>query len=182
MSSTSTSLRPRPVRDPSPDAQRRRRPPAAQPGHPTGRAAHPAGGAPGSNRPALEVIPPQPSRLGRRLLIGSAALVTAAILFGLVLVHVDLTAKELRLTRLQDQANQAESTNLRLRLKVAQLQSPARIVAAAQKLGMVPPPKITYLTAVPQSGPPAGSPLVSAPTPAEGLPGWAVTKRVAAAP
>jgi cell division protein FtsL len=166
LSSTSTTLRARPARDPSPDAQHRR-----------------TRVRPTAPRPPLEVIVPTPSRLRRRALIAAAVLTAVGILFGLVLVHIDLTAKEMRLIHLQDQASRAQDTNLKLRLEVAELESPARIVATAQQLGMVPPPKITYLTAVPGSvSPTAGSPPISEPTPAEGLQGWAMTKRVATAP
>jgi hypothetical protein len=168
MSSTSTTLRARPARDPSPDATRRR--PAVRPEKPQPR------------RPELEVIVPGPSRLRRRLIMSGGALAAVGILFGLVLVHVELTAAEMRLVNLQARAAAAEDTNLKLRLTVSQLESPARIVATAQQLGMVSPPQITYLAAVPDSGPSAGSPPGTQPAPADGLAGWALTKRIAAAP
>jgi len=106
-----------------------------------------------SARPPLKVVPRGPRtgwsrRARRRMVVVGAALFSLAVVFGLVLVHVRLTTNEMRLTSLQSQLSQAQEQNLRLRLDVAKLESPARIVATAQQLGMVSPPSITYLTAV----------------------------------
>src|SRR6202040_2624963 len=81
------------------------------------------------------------------------------MLFGLAAVHVLLTEGQFRLQRLQRQSDDAQAQYVRLRLEVAQLESPQRIVAAAQeRLGMVPPTALTYLTPtgpVTTPGPPA---------------------------
>jgi len=87
-------------------------------------------------------------RVRRRLLTCVGVLAALAVVFGLVLVHVELTANQLRLTSLQDQAQRAQAKNDSLRLQVANLESPARIVARAQQLGMVTPQVIVYLSAV----------------------------------
>ena len=86
----------------------------------------------------------------RRRRIRLAALGTVTIgalgLFAVAAYHVVLTQNQFRLDRLQDQAATAQARYERLRLNVAQLESPERVVAAAQdRLGMVQPPKITYL-------------------------------------
>jgi cell division protein FtsL len=74
-------------------------------------------------------------------------LVGCAAVFGLVGVHVLLTQGQFRLARLQSRADDEEARYVRLRLEVAGLESPARIVAAAQeRLGMVAPSSLTYLT------------------------------------
>ena len=154
---------PRP--DPSPDAQWATRPS----GRPSG--------------PRLEVVPDGAWRTRRRRMrrrmvaLGGLALALAPV-FGLVLVHVGLTTSEERLTLLQRQATAAEQANVRLRLQVAQLESPARIVSRAQQLGMVPPPSILYLTAS-SDGSAATSPTVAPPVtmPASSITGWAATKR-----
>ena len=93
--------------------------------------------------------------------------------FGLVLVHVQLTTNQLRLVHLQQGADNQEERYLKLRLQVAQLETHERVVATAQHLGMVTPTTITYLTA------PAGTPATAeAPIETAGLPrhGWASTK------
>ncbi len=61
---------------------------------------------------------------------------------------------------MQANAANAEDRYDRLRLEVAELESPGRIMAAAQeRLGMVPPPGVTYLTPVPaESATPSAKP------------------------
>lgn len=130
--------------DPSPGAPRRLRPAA------------PA--------PVLEVVPARTRtarsrRVRHRLMAVAAAGFALATVFGLVLVHVQLTTNEVRLTSLQSDLAQARSQNLKLSLDVARLESPARVVATAQQLGMVAPPSITYLTA---TGPAAPGPSTAA--------------------
>lgn len=77
-------------------------------------------------------------------------LVSAAVvasLFGLVASHVLLTQGQFRLDRLRARASSEQARYQRLRLQVAELESPSRIVATAQeRLGMVPPPSVTYLS------------------------------------
>jgi cell division protein FtsL len=121
-------------------------------------------------RPApLRVPPPEPGadlrlvapgdrarwspRRRRRLV---ALLCVAAVgvgLFALVASHVVLTQGQFRLDRLQSRAAAEQARYERLRLRVAELEAPSRVVAAAQeRLGMVPPPGVTYLS------PSAGAP------------------------
>ena len=165
MSTSTETLRPR-RRDPSPDANRPLRAP--------GRAAAP-----------LEVVAtgyrsPRSRRNRRRLLTVAAIALALATVFGLVLVHVELTANEVRLTDLQSRADAARVRDLKLRLEVAQLESPARIVAMAQQLGMVSPPSITYLPGVPGGGNAAGTATGSVGQ--SGIAGWSVVKRADTGP
>lgn len=67
-------------------------------------------------------------------------------LFGLVVFNVLLTQNQFELDRLQARAAEKQARYEQLRLQVAQLESPSRIVATAQhRLGMVAPQGITYL-------------------------------------
>lgn len=76
-------------------------------------------------------------------------IVVAGGLFGLVASHVVLTQNQFRLQRLQVSADKAESRYERLRLEKARLEAPERIVAVAQqRLGMVPPATVRYLTPI----------------------------------
>lgn len=125
-------------------------------------------GAPQPKRPPLRVVEPgerRPRRRGepkarRRLLAVSAVLFAAVLLFGLVAAHVLLTQNQFRLQRVQRQAAEEQARYERLRAQVAELESPGRIVAAAQeRLGMVPPNSVKYLTPAGTTGdkPPAAA-------------------------
>lgn len=112
---------------------------------------------PGARRPRsapdLRVVGrarPRPTRRRRRAR-GAAALagLLAVALFGLVTSHVVLTQGQFRLQELRQRAAAEQARYERLRLRVAELESPARVVAAAhERLGMVPPPGVTYLSPV----------------------------------
>lgn len=122
--------------------------------------------APAPQRPPLRVVRPNEKiaagsrrRLRPRLLVAVSVLVGGALLFGLVAAHVLLTQNQFRLQRVQRQAAQEQARYERLRAEVAELESPGRIVAAAQqRLGMVPPASVKYLT------PTAGQTAPTAPT------------------
>jgi cell division protein FtsL len=105
---------------------------------------------PPNARPHLTVVPPNTlSRKGRqrraRRLGAALSTIVFAAVFGVVAAHVLLTQRQFRLEKLEQAAAKEESRYERLRLEVAQLESPERVVAAAQQLGMVPPATITYL-------------------------------------
>ena len=108
-------------------------------------AAKPSAPAP---RPTLRLVPkPRPRRARRRLLAALGVVVAGTVLFGLAGIHVLLTEGQFRLGRLQGQADDAQAQYVRLRLQVAELESPQRIVAEAQeRLGMITPSALTYLT------------------------------------
>lgn len=120
------------------------------------RGLHPAGAA--RPQPDLRIVgegePGDRARRRRRRLAATAvALLVCASLFGVVAFHVVLTEGQLELERLRAQALSEQSRNARLRLAVAELESPAWIVASARQQGMVPPAGVTYLSPGP-SGPP----------------------------
>lgn len=107
-------------------------------------------------RPPLRVVQPherQPRRRKAdakkrtRLFAASGILLGAVLLFGLVAAHVLLTQNQFQLQRVQRQAAEEQARYERLRAQVAELESPERVVAAAQeRLGMVPPNSVKYLT------------------------------------
>jgi cell division protein FtsL len=119
---------------------------------------------PAPKRPPLRVVPPDyvPPRVRRRrarLFVAAVATLVALGLFGIVSLHVALTQGQFRLERLEAQADAQQTRYEQLRLQVAELESPDRIVAVAQeRLGMVSPPGVTYLSpSGPVSDEPAGN-------------------------
>lgn len=121
----------------------------------------PGGGARPAPPPPLRVVDqgrrrPAHRRRRTRAAAVSVALVAVA-LFGLVTSHVVLTQGQFRLERLRERAAGEQARYERLRLQVAELESPARVVAAAhERLGMVPPPGVTYLSPVGPASAPDG--------------------------
>lgn len=103
-------------------------------------------------RPPLRVVTPEETRRAdrrrqARLRIAFMVLVAVGGLFGLVASHVVLTQGQFRLQQVEAKANEQQARYERLRLEVAELESPQRIVAAAQeRLGMVTPPGVRYLS------------------------------------
>ncbi|HZQ85020.1 MAG TPA: cell division protein FtsL [Acidimicrobiales bacterium] len=137
-----------------------------------GRRAHPAGtGRPA--RPRLRVVPPNSLSPAARRRRGRlvAVVLSGAVVIGLlaiVALHALLSQNQLRLDDIDAKAAAQQARYERLRLEVAELESPSRIVATAQqKLGMVMPPTVTYLTPTgtdeSQATPPAGAAQTSAP-------------------
>lgn len=98
--------------------------------------------------PRLEVASRQ--RRARVLLVLAGVLVIGS-LFGVVICHAMLVTGQGRLDGLEQEVAQEQTRHQSLRLKVAELESPGRIVEAAQGFGMVSPAEITYLTPVPTS-------------------------------
>ena len=130
--------------------------------------------------PPLRLVEPadraRARRTARTRLVGVLVLVAgAAALFGLVASHVALTQGQFRLERLRERADGEQARYERLRLQVAELESPARIVAAAQeRLGMVPPPGVTYLSPI---GPVSGAEAASEPGREAATDDWSTVKR-----
>ncbi len=135
-------------------------------------------------RTPLRVLPSEhlerrARRRRARLTLTVAASLVAVSLLGVVAINVMIAQDQLRLDRLDAQRNVALAHRGQLQLQLAQLQSPARIVAQAeQRLGMVVPSKLTYVTgngapvqttaggAVPAPLPPAATPPPATPPPA----------------
>jgi cell division protein FtsL len=116
---------------------------------------------PAPKRPPLRVVPadyvpPRVRRRRARLFVAGVATLVALGLFGIVSLHVALSQGPFRLERLEAEAARQQTRYEQLRLQVAELESPDRVVAVAQeRLGMVSPPGVTYLS---PSGPVADEP------------------------
>jgi cell division protein FtsL len=103
-----------------------------------------------ARRPPLRIVaPPDPDARARRrrtLVAGALASLACAGLFAIVGVRVLLAQGQAPVDALESQVTAAQAENQRLRLDVARLESPTRIVAEAQaRLGMVAPAVVVYL-------------------------------------
>ena len=147
------------------------------PGRTSETAARTAASRAPASRPAprwavpLSVVPDAAPRLRRRALARActalAVVMSAVGLFSVVFLHVLLTQGQADLDRLEARAEAEGAQNRRLRVAVAELESPARIVGAArQRLGMVPPAAVTYVQAVDPGAPLPPIPTGPVPRPA----------------
>ena len=116
---------------------------------------------PEPRRPHLHLLPEPPHVRTRRLCRLFTALAGLAVcfgLFGVVGLHVLLAQGQGDVQRLSEEVRQQEQEQQRLRLQVAELESPERIVAEArQRLGMVPPSTVVSLAPASLPGPPAST-------------------------
>ena len=116
-------------------------------------APHPGSASPEGQeqRNHLRLIRQQESRQAnrRRLLVSLGIACVAALCLGLVALHVLIAENQFRLDQLQQTAASQQESYERLRLQVAELEAPARIVSEAEgRFGMVQPGSVTYLPAV----------------------------------
>jgi cell division protein FtsL len=111
----------------------------------------------------------------RHAAISAAIAGIAVVCLALVALHVLIAENQFRLDHLQQQASVQQARYEKLRLQVAQLEAPARIVSAAEgKLGMRQPGSVTYLpaTSLPATSlagtatPPAARPTPTSAAPA----------------
>jgi cell division protein FtsL len=119
----------------APRPEPRRRAPAAEP-----------------RSPHLWVVRPETrSRRVTRLITGMLVVAVFAGLFAIVAVRVVLAQGQAEIDRLSQSIEAQQAAGQDLRLMVAELEAPAHVVAAArQRLGMVTPLAVTYLTPPPQ--------------------------------
>ena len=111
-------------------------------------------------QPHLWLVRPE-TRSRRALRLVTAMLVVAVFagLFTIVAVRVVLAQGQAEIDRLSQSIEAEQAVRQDLRLAVAELEAPAQIVAAArQRLGMVTPGAVTYLT------PPPPAPVSTVPT------------------
>lgn len=117
-------------------------------------------------RAPLRVVQPGElsPRVRRRRAGAVAVLAMIAVfggLFGLAVCQAVMAQNQMRLDQLDREVADAQARYQRLRLRVAEMESPGRIVAAAQeRLGMVPPDTVRYLS---PSGAVAGEILAAGP-------------------
>ena len=112
--------------------------------------------APAPARPQLRVVGAEApgARRATRLLTGLLVVLVFAGLFAIVAVRVVLAQGQAEIDRLTESIEAQQAVRQDLRLAVAELEAPAQIVAAArQRLGMVTPVTVTYLTPPPAPAP-----------------------------
>lgn len=83
----------------------------------------------------------------RRLFVSGGITLAAAVCMALVALHVLIAENQFTLDRLQQQTSAQQATYEKLRLSVAELESPYRIVSVAEGLGLQAPASVTYLPA-----------------------------------
>lgn len=119
-------------------------------------------------RPDLRVVDPGARSTSRaRVATVFAGLLATAGLFLVVCLHVLLTQGQADLDSLRARAEAESARNRRLRVQVAELESPSRIVSAArERLGMIPPATVVYLPAADPTRPlpPVSSEPLAPPT------------------
>jgi len=101
---------------------------------------------PGATRPGLRVVPPRVRRRRTAVVTIIAMTVMFAVMLGLAAFQTLIAQGQESLDHLRVQTSDAQVAFAKLRLQVAQLQSPSRIVSVAeQRLGLVPPNTIHYV-------------------------------------
>lgn len=100
------------------------------------------------DRPELRLVPRQaPRRRMVGVVVTLASVALFASLFGLAVFHTMLVQSQSTLDELDAQLVEAHDTTERLRLQVAELEAPDRIVSVAtDDLGMIPPDDVVLLT------------------------------------
>ena len=85
---------------------------------------------------------------GRRLLVSAGIGLLGLFCLGLVTLHVLIAENQFTLDRLTQTAASEQASYEKLRLQVAQLEAPARIVSESEgRLGFVQPGSVTYVPA-----------------------------------
>lgn len=106
-------------------------------------------GEPGApSKPDLRLVKgggaPRLERLSPRARLVSLVAMVGIVLFAVVAFHVVLSQGQFQLEKLEAKADDEQDRYSRLRLQVAELESPARITTEARdRLGMVPPKNVT---------------------------------------
>jgi len=96
---------------------------------------------------------------GRRLLVSAGIALLGIFCLGLVTFHVLIAENQFTLDRLTQTAATEQASYEKLRLQVAQLEAPARIVSEAEgRLGLVQPGSVTYLPATTSQATNGGGP------------------------
>jgi cell division protein FtsL len=103
-------------------------------------------------RPSLRVLSggKVAGKTRKKVLIALAVVALVTVAFAAVFMHASLARTQLGIDKLNIEITQAERMNQRLRVQVATLEAPDRIVAVAQELGLEPPRTVRFLpTAAP---------------------------------
>ncbi|HUF33375.1 MAG TPA: hypothetical protein VMN58_09240 [Acidimicrobiales bacterium] len=121
-----------------------------------------------------EVAPRRSPRRGR-LVVVVAAVAAVVSLFALAAFHAMLVSGQVALDELGSRVADEQGRYESLRLEVASLESPERVVAVAQEqLGMVPPEEIIWLPA--PTGSPDQAPVTAGAAPEVSQVSWGAVK------
>jgi hypothetical protein len=127
-----------------------------------------------ADRPDLRVVPEaRPRRVGVVVFLAGVALFGS--LFGLAVFHAMLVQSQSTLDDLDGRLTEARGQSEELRLEIAELEAPDRILDEARDRGMIPADDVVVLDATDGAGDDAGSastssaPTAGAPT-ADGEP------------
>jgi cell division protein FtsL len=94
------------------------------------------------------------ARQGRRLLVTTCTFLTIVLAFGVAASQVFVAQNQARIDHVHAQLKAEQARYDRLRFKVAELESPERIVEVAHdRLGMIEPAKVTYVAPVASNAP-----------------------------
>lgn len=98
----------------------------------------------------------------RRLLAGALLVGVVLIAFAAVAMHSQLASRQLRLNVLRTEVDAAEREHQRLRLTVAELDTPEQVVSSAYSLGLVGAAEVEFLptASTMQPPPPTSGPTV----------------------
>lgn len=139
-----------------------------------------------SSRPPLRLIDERSAAEQRRaarprLLLRAGIVISALMVFAAVASHVILVQSQFRLESHEREAKDEEARYERLRLEVARLASPERVVAEATgRLNMKVPTEVEFLNA-PEVDGTAPSPPAKRPVAGEAGGGWSEVKPYLAA-
>jgi cell division protein FtsL len=101
------------------------------------------------DRANLVVVPRYVRRRRAGVAIAVGLFAVFALMLGLVAFQAKIAQDQLKLDRADRDLQQAEDTYSQLRLQVANLEAPDRVIAEAKQLGLIRPgpTQVTYLTA-----------------------------------
>ena len=102
-----------------------------------------------AERPALKVVPRAVRRRRAGVVITSVVTSVFVLMLGLVAFQAKIAQNQMKLDRTDRQLQDAETHYSQLRLQVAQLEAPTRVIDEAKRLGLVrpAPEQVKYLTA-----------------------------------
>jgi cell division protein FtsL len=100
--------------------------------------------------PSLRLVPRRRRRT--RAVVTLTTIVVFVVLFATAAVHTTIVSGQRDLDRIASRIETGERRNQTLRLRVAELESPGRVVDAATADGMEVPDEVTWLTPQPDGG------------------------------
>lgn len=101
-------------------------------------------------RPALRVVPDRRRHTGA--IVTAALVLVFGVLLGTAALNTMLVSGQRELDRMEREIAEGRRQNQALHLQQAELESPARIVEAARRDGMIIPPEVTWITPSPDGG------------------------------